>query len=36
LFSQLEGSEQRQKFTLMARRLRDTHGADRIKLGEQT
>jgi Domain of unknown function (DUF4388) len=36
LFSQLEGSEQRQKFTLMARKLRDTHGADRIKPGEQT
>jgi Domain of unknown function (DUF4388) len=36
LFNQLEGSEQRQKFTLMARKLRDTHGADRIKPGEQT
>jgi hypothetical protein len=26
LFSQLEGLEQRQKFTLMARKLRETHG----------
>jgi Domain of unknown function (DUF4388) len=36
LFSQLEGSEQGQKFNVMARKLRDTHGADRIKPGEQT
>jgi hypothetical protein len=36
LFSQLDGPDQRQKFTLIARKLRDTHGVDRFKPGEQT